>query len=485
MSKCFVTLGRNGDICAVLPVVLDEYRKTKDLPHMMVARDYLPLLEGVTYCTPEPFDGDYSRLNAAVAQANAKFGNATPMQTYSSDGYMIHRNEDSFVKDMWRMGGKLDQFGKLPLVFDRRNRDREEALVRKFDNGKPMILVCTSGISSPFPHVQQLNDLLKPFQHTHQIVNFDDVKATRFFDLLALMERAHIMIGVDSGPLHLAYACRNILPVIALVTHSPTLWHGCPEYPGQVLRIRYNEFSSRPAQETIVNTISNQSPVVRRLIHTYSDYVRNDPGNIRRHVVAKQSWDREYQKGGWLVCTVHDRDLQRNGNHIGESKPVPFLKDIIQSGANMADPQDIIVLTNDDNVFAMDITDQILTEIGKWGAIWGSRQEMIHIPSPPPAFNHTTGYKHVGADLFAFTRNWWDENGKNLPDYLISFESWDLVFRTLINKTGGGEVSGLVAHEIHNSYWHDPRFRECRGNIYNRQLSQQFFARNSMAWPNV
>ena len=46
------------------------------------------------------------------------------------------------------------------------------------------------------------------------------MKAERFYDLLALFERAKCLVTVDTAHLHLAYACPT-LPVVAIIGANP------------------------------------------------------------------------------------------------------------------------------------------------------------------------------------------------------------------------------------------------------------------------
>ena len=71
---------------------------------------------------------------------------------------------------------------------------------------------------------------------------------------------------------------------------------------------------------------------------------------------------------------------------------------------------------------------------------------------------------------------------RSIPDFLISFEAWDMVLKRLILRTGGVEVENTCYHEMHLPYWHTPQNRECTGNLYNRELTRLWLAKHQIAW---
>ena len=221
---------------------------------------------------------------------------------------------------------------------------------------------------------------------------------------------------------------------------------------------------------------------LRRLIHVWSDYDRRDAGATRRHRIAKQTWTPELSGADSISCVVHENAVTRNANMVGEDKPVPFVRDLFIEAANRAGPQDIILFTNDDTCLRVGAAQIIVDRVREFKAVWCARREITRISTPLTVANMMQGYKHCGADIFAFTREWWDQHGDDFPDFLLSFEIWDLVLKRLILLTGGVEVHDLCYHEIHQPYWHMPAHRECVGNLYNRELGRQWLAKHNIQW---
>jgi hypothetical protein len=306
-----------------------------------------------------------------------------------------------------------------------------------------------------------------------------DMKAERFYDLIGLMEKAVCLVTVDSGPLHLAQAVPT-LPVIALITDQISRWHGSPARPNHVLRIRYSEFEARKGE--IVPMIRNLPKLPnRKLIHVWSDYERNDYGAAQRHLIASMTWETEFTKDQWIDRPVLDSEFTRNsGSELGEKKTVPFVNDLLQKGADEAGPNDVIVFTNDDTCVRPGLTRILLDEVPKCGAIFGSRREHAKLMRPLTLEQMMKGYKHVGADVFAFTRAWWDENKADFPDMLIGFEQFDLVLKKLILVTGGRELDDLCYHSVHLPDW--VKRRETAGGKFNRTQAFNWYKQHGLPW---
>lgn len=242
----YIALGRNGDVLAALPIVQHDPGSV-----LMVSLEYAPLLDG----TSTPYilwDDDWRRVRAAHASVRRGYPRIVVLQQYSTDGWPVAHATDSFVREMYRVAGKLAVF-PLPLRFDRRSPEREAALLPSATD-KPIILVATHGLSSPFPHGDELLATLERALPSALVIDLDVVRGERLYDLLGLMERALCLITIDSAFLHLAQAVPS-LSVIALIADKPTLWHGSPAYAGQRLRIRYGDYPKR--KDDLLSTVAS------------------------------------------------------------------------------------------------------------------------------------------------------------------------------------------------------------------------------------
>ena len=481
-----VCLGAMGDCCNALPIALHEFSLGNHVT-FYIAREFASLLDGVTYCEPAVVDTHYRNCLpvADEAERTGKYDRVLIVQCY---GTPLDRQTDSFCKEAWRAVGMLNQWGKLRLWFDNRNSSREETWINAAtcdNSNRPILLVSHSGKSSPFPFKRELLEILVPLSKSFMIMDISDLRCERFYDLLGLMEKASCLIATDSGPLHLANAVPN-LPVIALVTDRPDMWHGAPPQPNHVLRIRYGDFPKKVSYERILETlmqISSSKKVERRIVHAWNDYAYRQPDANYRHGIAKESWEQEYKKGRWIPCPIPDAQTTRNAQRVGEQKPLPFINDIINLAAEQAQPDDLICLTNDDTIFVNNITERLLTTEPPF---WSSRWEHSKVNGPlDPVSIKKNSWKHVGADVFVFTKRWWMQYGGEFPDMIISREAWDLVLRVLINLKGGHEEDALCAHIIHSPEWHSHEHRESVSNLFNRDAARRFFREHAMQWPQL
>ncbi len=483
-----ICLGAFGDCCNALPLARYEFQEGNHVT-FYISKEFASLLDGVTYCEREVWPGPYHEcLKAAEnAEQSGKYDRIMVVQCY---GTPIERQTDSFCKEAWRAVGKLHLWGKLPLAFDNRNKialsDTME-FIRLNSNGRPLLLVSHSGKSSPFPLDSKISLLswLYEFKDKFLIFDISDYHCEHFYDLLNLYEISACLITTDSGPLHLANAVPK-LPVIALITDRPDNWHGSPAQPNHILRIRYGEFQqSKDKIVQALNGVLTGHPPQRTTVmfHVWNDYDRTDDGNQHRHGLSKLTWEKQYNANpAWVSYPVHDRMLNRSSLNVGERRSTPFIKDVIGMAAHEARPEDILVFTNDDSLMLPEFTEIIKSTVGGISAIWGARWELP--TGAEQKWGNPKGYRHCGADVFAFTKQWWSENEKNFPDFLIGYEAWDLCLRMLIEMTGGIQVEGLVAHFIHQPVWHSAEHREGPGNIHNRRLFQQWLANRNLKWPS-
>lgn len=484
-EPCWVLLGAFGDICAMLPYFREESRMRGHPVKVIVAKTYAPMFEGVSYVKPVVFNGDYSRVNEAmqlVSQTGGKPNliNPPPMVVQAYGNPKFQRLMDSFVKEMWRFAGRQEDWDKFPLVFDKRDYAREKQLAGDhIKNENRLFLVAGSGRSSPFNHKDELIALLVREFPEFQVLDLSEVKAEKPYDLLGLFDRAQMLFTPDTMALHLSRA--SSVPVFAFYTTTPTPWHGSPAYLNQIGRMPYTEFPERGAW--LVKFIkSRMASEIRtpKLLHVYSEYDRRGDA-LRRHMIAKASWHREYEFGSWKSCPIRDRDLSRNSASVGDKdKTVPFLKDVIELAVKRHHPQedDVIVFTNDDTCFSPGLAQSIVRAVRIGGAVHAHRRDFYAMLSRSLETHEVRrGQWYPGTDLIAFTRSWWRNHRDELPDFLLSYEAWDRVFRELVKLHDGTEIHESIYHEWHSSFWAANRIQNV-GNIYNRKLAREWLTKH-------
>lgn len=242
MTPGIVQLGRIGDILNVLPIAWElDNRGTRAA--WIVQECYMPLFEGVSYVNPVPWFGDMRDVSGAAAELAKKHSPLLVTQTYGNRGFP--RVCDSFSRESWDQAGFAGLWDTIPTVFDRRDDLREEALRRSASMADgPTILLAMEGHSSPLENWNLIADAIaERWFRQYTIINISQIRARRFFDLLGLMERADVLVAIDSAPLHLGAAVR--IPTVALVADRPTAWHGSANKSHWLARVPYAEAMDR------------------------------------------------------------------------------------------------------------------------------------------------------------------------------------------------------------------------------------------------
>jgi hypothetical protein len=233
-KPAIVQLGRAGDVLNLMPLAR-ALNAT-----IITTAEYALLLDGASYGDAAIHGGKLEDAAGAVAWARERwnpvycaqqFGNARPL-----------RQHESFAIDAWELcGGRGWMWGRLPLVFDRRNREREAELVNKFmppADARPAVLVSLTGTSGPLPCAKDLRAMLhERLDGTCNVIDLDRIHCERMYDLLGLYDRAAALVTIDTATLHLAHACSR-LPVLYL---RPEGWTGSPPRGRVVWSIMYGE----------------------------------------------------------------------------------------------------------------------------------------------------------------------------------------------------------------------------------------------------
>lgn len=258
--KVFVCCGfKYGDTCQAIAILGLEYARTGIKPILVTTKGLLPILEGCTYIQPEIFKGEWQDLKGALLWAKRRFGEVICL-SFHGKNWPVHKKTCSFQLDIYERGGVLSQF-PLPLNLDNRSPDREKALVDLYTKDcRPYILVADHSESSPFDHSEALVSLLEEkFGVFYQIIRLSTVKAEKVYDLVGLYDKAFALVSIDTIHLHLSAA--SPIPVIALTTDKPELWHGTAWQSRFKAHIRYNDYEDRKGEivEAIQDLIEGKS----------------------------------------------------------------------------------------------------------------------------------------------------------------------------------------------------------------------------------
>ena len=198
-------------------------------------------------------------------------------------------------------------------------------------------------------------------------------------------------------------------------------------------------------------------------------------GTSQRHKNAQLSWSRLYMQG---VVPAHTSGYPRDAyNTIGDSRHLPYLRDIIWNGWLLAKDDGVVIWTNDDIGLGAGIVDWVNGFVVQRGAMSMRRDES----------------GHVGRDLFAFTSKWLKDNLDSIPDFIQGAPCFDLVLAALIRKQHGIESTlgnltqdiepsesphRLALHAPHPSEWAGAMEYKHPANLWNKKLAVEWCNKN-------
>lgn len=413
----------------------------------------------------------------------------------------------SYNSDSWKYTGFLPAFFDFqnhPLVIDQRDAERE-IRIQSFltDKSRPTILLnVKGGISSPFGQSDALTKAINETWSNHfNILNLSDVKAQRIYDLLGLFTTASLIITTDTATLHLAAA--STIPVIALVNDLPcedgVEWLATIPRCNCVRRIGYSRVMDElPAIHRLVkDSTMLPRPALgqcqqyfpahaRKIYHAFEYHEEKNENTRKRRNKALNSWNVLYGNG--VIANPYPKYI-RDARSIGDTRALPYLKDVIKHALDMSEPEDIVFWTNDDNVLHPQLPDMLRMFISIHDCCSSQRLDFETIPSmeASPDEMVTKGQTHMGRDLFGATKRWWLEHWDNIGDSILAAEIWDIHLASYMRKTKGFDSTrqnlesiipcvelprGYVLHEKHQSYWtRDPKNVS---NVHNKKLFKEW-----------
>ena len=496
---CVVELGRYGDIINILPIlqhINNEYGK----PTLMVSREFADLLDGVSYVTPHVVSLRNDELAQAVAIARKQYKHVLCAQIWGGPAYLQERLCPSYNMESWRMCGFLNRFDddRWRPLFDKRDEEREQTIVMKLKDERPMVMVNLNSVSSPFPYGASLSaEIYRRFGKLFNIVDISKLKLHRIYDLLGLMNFADCLVTVDSAPLHLAAA--SPVPVVALVNDhpwlgtSPRCWN-CYVFSyanfshgnvlnkiGEMVRDAHTHFPRKQA------SIQLSSPPSRNIFHCYERHADSEPRDKSRKADMQKSWKALYKAGVIPVC-LDENFYPRDARSIGETRPLPFLRDVLAVGMEKAEPDDIIFFTNDDDFLHPELPELLRFHVSVYECCSAQRCEFKRTPMPkasrPPGEFTRNSMSHMGRDLFAFTKKWLVSHWNEIPDFILGCSDWDLCLATMVRNHFGIKTTrqnletvmfpaelplGYVSHVWHAPHWDRPEYTNTApGQLHNR-----------------
>lgn len=217
-----------------------------------------------------------------------------------------------------------------------------------------------------------------------------------------------------------------------------------------------------------------------KIFHVWTDYQTQDQAARRRQMFARSTWQPMYFYGDAIPLPVTDGMFRTSKDTIGDNRPLPYIRDMLDYAAHYALPEDIIMLTNDDICFVPGAEDKIRADFAAGaGAAYAWRRNFFY-PLKHQLKDIRTGQEDGGVDLIAFRPDVWKAHRENFPDFILGCEAWDYVYRLMIPELNGnrGGLHDLIYHEFHDPVWRRNKIRATNpGQKFNRALARNFFKR--------
>ena len=477
-GPCIVELGRYGDIINILPVLRDLARSGRS-PALAVSKEFSGILDGVSYAKPFVLDCGFADVAEARAQSQAVFNTVTVTQVWGKN-WNAERKTAHFNQESWRLAGYLDRWNdpSLQLIFDRRNYQRERALIEAHlpKTPKPVVLLnLRGGFSSPFNDWEQCQKRIEEaYGGTFEFVDIGGIRAERIYDLLGLMELAAGMVTIDTASLHLAAA--TSLPVLALLSPHGGWLQSAPRCK-IVDAFGCLEWNAKPSQfDAAMDAF--QAASSGDVLHAFERHATKES----RVKAAQTTW----ASTGWKQ--VPYEKYKRDARQIGDRRDLPFLRDVLDNALAHAKDRDAIVLTNDDNTLRSELDGIVRRMLNRSVMLTGRRTEYM-------AGKVVPGVMHYGRDIVAWKAGWLRQNFWSVPDFLLGAAEWDLWAAGECRRLAGVSTedaarslkeivyeknvrvedstvceipAGYVGHEVHQSVWTQNRFTP--SELHNKRL---------------
>ena len=475
-TTAIVQLGRYGDIINALPAIRAFGQKRGQKQNVVVATEFADVLEGVSYVEPVLFNGGFEKLPDAIGFASQKYNEIIVSQVWGQ-GVDVRKECQHYNLDNWERLGMVDRWSEpMPPIFDQRNYVREREQINKIVpwTDEPLVAVSLSGgATSKLPEGANIKAIIKAtFGNTIRLVDLDAFRFTKIFDAIGVLELADAIVTTDTVWLHLA--AETNVPVAAFLSQISD-WHKTKPRCKCTLELH-------DASDDSVNRLMNWLKVrvnsaEQRGFAQCCETHKPLPSRVRK---AQRSWKILESRDKWKIAMLGK--YNRDSRILGETRDLPFLRDVLQYGLESCGHDDYLVFTNDDTILIQGIQNEIKRVLSRGVALTANRIDIERWSGVPPT---TVQTNHQGRDLLAFKSSWLRKHLNEFPDYALGLCDWDIGIaahiRYLAGKKWNHDISwqieddcelrpGWVLHERHEPTYPNARTVLTPGLLYNRRL---------------
>jgi len=486
-GTAFIQLGRSGDIVNVLPLMRERALIEREPIHCYVTPEFAPILEAVSYVTPVLFDGKFTEVRRAIATARRRrFDRIEATQVYGNPTG-LPRPARNCMLEPWVRAGCEHLYHDLPLVFDRRDREGEAAAIERLigeRDGRPILAYCLKGHSAPFPHPAELEQWMREEFTDYQLVNLGHLVLPKVHHLLGPMELADVLLLSDSLPLHLSYAFGK--PTIALLrdtvpandSRGPA-WHSAEPRKHWVGSLRYSETTTTAGKSMLASLVRNRRPACA--IALAANWYDTDPEEQQRFNTARRTWESLVRERGWRLAIHTIGPHTRTSRAIGDTRQIPYVRDLIDFGAEAAGEDGIVVYANTDICLVPESDAVLRRKLAMGPCAFSRRIDVHHSDTPRSHADLSRSKPHPGTDLFAFRASFWRQHREEFPDLFVGCEGWDFVYRWICRKYyPDAEIDPpIIYHQGHDAFWgREENIAANPAQAYNRRACTEWARAN-------
>lgn len=246
MKPAVMQLGRYGDILNILPLLfyLNERGQRNTL---FVAREFESVKNHITYADVEVFPGPFEDYHGGCTFAKARQLNPLLKASVYGKNFIYKRETPNFCQEAYHRCspeyGRMfanHEFDKIRL--DTTPHGHEGMILAKYlpKREKPIVLMNFNTISSPLPDANKWKSVINLELGTdYTVLDLGEVRAPSLLDLVALYQRADLLITADTGTLHLAGA--TDLPYIAFQNDLWESWFMGYTRGNCILKVKYSQ----------------------------------------------------------------------------------------------------------------------------------------------------------------------------------------------------------------------------------------------------
>lgn len=501
---CLIQISRHGDLAAcAIPVAYELHRQGKEV-HLVTHKDFLDLPNACSYITTHAFDGSHrATAEAGIMARNLGFDNILYLQADGPANKPPYCTRN-FQMEMWARSGMIDRFHDIPLVLDKL-RDEEPFI--PYDDGRKVLLLNLCGYSDPYRHMeQQLAWVVNRFSERYQIVDLTDQRFSSVTDIAPYLRRAVLLITVNTLTLHLSHVTE--VPTIAFQGRCKSLsdvyaWGDSEPRRHWIYECSYEESVSdknrREMEELVLGgnfttgkligippTVPKLNDLVRHVTeyHDSDDYAENSRQNA-----AWDTWNHIAEKDkGYEISDHITLRSSPTSRDIGDSRSLPYVKDVIASGIRSNDAGNtILAISNDDACLIPSAITAIRRKLLRMDCCFSRRHNVDDIGLQLTAEDLMNAKpNHFGADLFAARIHWWKKHLPQFPNMFWATEGWDTIMRFIFyqSEPRSEMTPPIIWHVNHEPVWSKlENIKSTPSQIWNREKGKAFFLKHGL--PNA